>query len=1334
MGFLKRFFKSVLATAVLMGSMTFGIAQTGVAPNVRFLETDQALPDGLWRIRLDGDVFSIQKNTNASNNFATAIDAITIAANGDVTIPNDFFVTGSATVTVDTSITGQLIIGTDNAEALLVRNAGDTIDVFTVDTTNDEVELAITTPLQWGTTTKLFRGENAWELELRDGTNSNYFFIYDTFTDYSNYERLRIGSGGGGEEFFINAETAGTGEDSLELIFTVAGGAGAMRFRLDGQELEYSPGIFNFSGAGTTSIAGVLGLTVDRVINLGRLTTSTIDALIIDAADLVAPGQQDSHALIMTGLAHDGSAHDADWKIFVDVTSNAGASVWTIQERVDAASFVTTMVLNGGSQLSLPQTAAFISLGSTPAQDGDIRLRNGGGVQWRNQADDDDLAGIFVDSSDILQFAFDASITTVNTEADLTVEGLVRIDDDNTEAFLVRADGDGGDVFNVDTTNDAVELGSTTELDWGGDVKLFRDGPWELALRDGNNDNFFYVYAEHTDDMNFERLAIYAGGDGEQFIEAQTLGTGTNTVNLSLISAAAGSSIQLRQGGTNIYTFAANGIFTNSATGTLDFGSLNNSWRDGNFGRSVNIGHVQTSPLFAIIIDMANLAAPGQTDSHDFMMTGVSHDGAPHDADWITHVDVTSNAGASTWVLENRLDAALATMLTITDAGDATLTGDVSLGIGKTGTYDAITIDQIDRTTNGEDDSGKILLTGVAYDGSAHDADWQMFVDVTGQAAPSTWTLQSRIDAAGFANQLIIADTGNMTVSGDINGTATESFVISNVTSVAGVPVFIPTDDDLTAGIGGESGEVSIITNSTDRLVVGTGAITGFIPFVRFNNTGGTLDGVTLEGTLLVAPGQQDSDAIILTGLSHDGAPHEADWKTFVDVQTNAGASTWRLQSRIDAAGFANMITVIDTGELAVFGDLIGNGAGFFQGRIRVDADDDEALHIRKNSDTGDVFSVDTNNSRVLVGAVGLDGLDNTPPEDFTVLGGDLEIVDPNNLALESLNDGDFSSFANWSDSDDWNEGTLNYTYLHSTGSGQLAQVSGNQAIVIELSKWWEFTYTVSASTSVGALACFFPSEEMALNQLNLDVSSNGTRTVVFEGTEENNADFIIECTSDTGGDGFTLDDVTLKEVIGGNIIVAGKITGGGTGNSGLKLDGPGNATFDRTVTIDDSGAEAFMVRQSNDSGDVFTVNAATPGVIVGGDLEVNGTATPVLGSSLGIRSATAILAMTTGSSVTATNLIPAGSFVVGIVTRVNDLVTGPAGYDVGDGVDVDRWGNSILVAADTTSDITDFQSSALSLFPAANDVVITTDGVDFTAGNIRVIVYYMSLTAPTVD
>jgi len=119
-------------------------------------------------------------------------------------------------------------------------------------------------------------------------------------------------------------------------------------------------------------------------------------------------------------------------------------------------------------------------------------------------------------------------------------------------------------------------------------------------------------------------------------------------------------------------------------------------------------------------------------------------------------------------------------------------------------------------------------------------------------------------------------------------------------------------------------------------------------------------------------------------------------------------------------------------------------------------------------------------------------------------------------------------------------------------------------------------------------------------------------------------------------------------------------------------------------------------------------------------------------GQALTVKVATTTIASMSGPSVTAVGLIPAGSFVIGVTTRVVVLITGPAGYDVGDGTDIDRWGNSILVAINTTSDITDFTSSALSTFPAANDIVITSDGSNFTAGTIRITVHYIDLTAPT--
>ena len=100
-----------------------------------------------------------------------------------------------------------------------------------------------------------------------------------------------------------------------------------------------------------------------------------------------------------------------------------------------------------------------------------------------------------------------------------------------------------------------------------------------------------------------------------------------------------------------------------------------------------------------------------------------------------------------------------------------------------------------------------------------------------------------------------------------------------------------------------------------------------------------------------------------------------------------------------------------------------------------------------------------------------------------------------------------------------------------------------------------------------------------------------------------------------------------------------------------------------------------------------------------------------------------------TGASVTAAGLIPLGSFVVGITTRVLTTVTGPTGFDIGDGTDVDRWGNSIAVAAGTTTSLEDATAEAHGSFASANDVVITSDGVVFTGGSIRITVNYIGLT-----
>ncbi len=102
------------------------------------------------------------------------------------------------------------------------------------------------------------------------------------------------------------------------------------------------------------------------------------------------------------------------------------------------------------------------------------------------------------------------------------------------------------------------------------------------------------------------------------------------------------------------------------------------------------------------------------------------------------------------------------------------------------------------------------------------------------------------------------------------------------------------------------------------------------------------------------------------------------------------------------------------------------------------------------------------------------------------------------------------------------------------------------------------------------------------------------------------------------------------------------------------------------------------------------------------------------------------------GATVTASNLIPAGSLVLGVTARVTTLITGATTFDIGDGSTVDRWGNDIAVAANTTTDLTDMvgTSGAINppIFTAANNIVLTGVGGSFTAGAVRLTVHYLTL------
>ena len=92
----------------------------------------------------------------------------------------------------------------------------------------------------------------------------------------------------------------------------------------------------------------------------------------------------------------------------------------------------------------------------------------------------------------------------------------------------------------LEVTGDIV-LQDADALQWGTDVKLHRDGAWELGLRDGTNDMFLYIYGTFTDASNYERLALYAGTPGEVTLEGQSAGSGSPDINMTIRSRGNGN-------------------------------------------------------------------------------------------------------------------------------------------------------------------------------------------------------------------------------------------------------------------------------------------------------------------------------------------------------------------------------------------------------------------------------------------------------------------------------------------------------------------------------------------------------------------------------------------------------------------------------------------------------------------------------------------------------------------------------------------------------------------------------------------------------------------------
>ena len=196
------------------------------------------------------------------------------------------------------------------------------------------------------------------------------------------------------------------------------------------------------------------------------------------------------------------------------------------------------------------------------------------------------------------------------------------------------------------------------------------------------------------------------------------------------------------------------------------------------------------------------------------------------------------------------------------------------------------------------------------------------------------------------------------------------------------------------------------------------------------------------------------------------------------------------------------------------------------------------------------------------------------------------------------------------------------------------------------------------------------------------------------------------------------------------------RATSTNTSDSGIQLEFNSTTGTDACLRqVTSSGvAEDVWIGFAEDGGvdlrhnDTPRLLTTASGVDISGDTSTGN----VSGSFVNIRSATTELTGLTGATVTASSLIPDGALIVGVTVRVTTTITGATSFDIGDGTDVDRWGVTIGLPSGTTTTGADFTSGTVEILLAAGDVVLTANGPDFSAGAVRIVAYYMDLTAPT--
>jgi len=157
----------------------------------------------------------------------------------------------------------------------------------------------------------------------------------------------------------LRSGNAGTGTAGSQIRFGYDGTADylhSIRTRHNvGSSTNNAVDIYAYSGSGTTQNR-ILIIEGTGCVYVGAAFTTPADALILDMTQPGSDGTRDSHNLLLRGTSFDSGGtggHNADWRQFVDVTSNAGASTYTLQSRIDSGAYANALTMASSGVLTV---------------------------------------------------------------------------------------------------------------------------------------------------------------------------------------------------------------------------------------------------------------------------------------------------------------------------------------------------------------------------------------------------------------------------------------------------------------------------------------------------------------------------------------------------------------------------------------------------------------------------------------------------------------------------------------------------------------------------------------------------------------------------------------------------------------------------------------------------------------------------------------------------------------------------------------------------------------------------------------------------------------------